>query len=145
VRFKDSAGFENLNIRQTLQLVQESIGRDSASLDPDDQCYVGILCIAETGARIQDSDSEMVDLLRRLHIPVVIVLTKAYQDRREAEGFPVEVKRRFPQIRVVRVNVIRNFGIDKLVACSKRRYKSDEVKCFSESSPTSLLIPKRIL
>jgi GTP-binding protein EngB required for normal cell division len=143
--FKDSAGFENLNKEDTFQKVQQSIGRDSASLDLDNQCYVGILCIAEPGARIQDSDSEMVSLLHRLHIPAVIVLTKAYQERSEAEGFPDEVKRRFPKIRVVRVNVTRNFGLDKLVRVLAEKIQIGRGEVLSRIQSNLALIPRRIL
>jgi GTP-binding protein EngB required for normal cell division len=113
----DSPGFEILNVAATFDLVRGDIRRRSASQDPDRQYYAFILCILEPGTRIQDSDREIHEMCRTLGIPLVIVLTKASEDY---EGFSGDVRKAFPRVPVIRVNVglqfrSRRVGIDELV------------------------------
>jgi GTPase Era involved in 16S rRNA processing len=113
--FDDTPGFETLNIADTYEAVNTRIADRSASANVDDQYYAALLCILEPNERFEESDERIMELLDRLHLPVLVVLTKAYEDPAEANGFPDTLAARWPRVPIVRVNAKRNQGITDLV------------------------------
>lgn len=102
-------------------LVQKQIGNE------DDQIHIAWLCIAESGRRIEKADIELWELLQKNHIPSILVITKAEQDKDEnGELFSQLVKKEFKTEEVQRVralqieydegNLKKVKGIDMLVS-----------------------------
>lgn len=71
-------------------LAQKQIGNE------DEQIHIAWLCIAESGRRIERADIELWELLQKNHIPSILVITKAEQDKDEnGELFSQLVKKEF--------------------------------------------------
>lgn len=102
-------------------LAQKQIGNE------DEQIHIAWLCIAESGRRIERADIELWELLQKNHIPSILVITKAEQDKDEnGELFSQLVKKEFKTEEVQRVralqieddegNLKKVKGIDMLVS-----------------------------
>lgn len=102
-------------------LAQKQIGNE------DKQIHIAWLCIAESGRRIERADIELWELLQKNHIPSILVITKAEQDKDEnGELFSQLVKKEFKTEEVQRVralqieddegNLKKVKGIDMLVS-----------------------------
>lgn len=102
-------------------LAQKQIGNE------DEQIHIAWLCIAESGRRIEKADIELWELLQKNHIPSILVITKAEQDKDEnGELFSQLVKKEFKTEEVQRVralqieddegNLKKVKGIDMLVS-----------------------------
>lgn len=102
-------------------LAQKQIGNE------DKQIHITWLCIAESGRRIEKADIELWELLQKNHIPSILVITKAEQDKDEnGELFSQLVKKEFKTEEVQRVralqieddegNLKKVKGIDMLVS-----------------------------
>ena len=102
-------------------LAQKQIGNE------DEQIHIAWLCIAESGRRIERVDIELWELLQKNHIPSILVITKAEQDKDEnGELFSQLVKKEFKTEEVQRVralqieddegNLKKVKGIDMLVS-----------------------------
>lgn len=102
-------------------LAQKQIGNE------DEQIHIAWLCIAESGRRIERADIELWELLQKNHIPSILVITKAEQDKDEnGELFSQLVKKEFKTEDVQRVralqieddegNLKKVKGIDMLVS-----------------------------
>lgn len=102
-------------------LAQKQVGNE------DEQIHITWLCIAESGRRIERADIELWELLQKNHIPSILVITKAEQDKDEnGELFSQLVKKEFKTEEVQRVralqieddegNLKKVKGIDMLVS-----------------------------
>lgn len=102
-------------------LAQKQVGNE------DEQIHIAWLCIAESGRRIEKADIELWELLQKNHIPSILVITKAEQDKDEnGELFSQLVKKEFKTEDVQRVralqieddegNLKKVKGIDMLVS-----------------------------
>lgn len=102
-------------------LAQKQVGNE------DEQIHIAWLCIAESGRRIERADIELWELLQKNHIPSILVITKAEQDKDEnGELFSQLVKKEFKTEEVQRVralqieddegNLKKVKGIDMLVS-----------------------------
>jgi GTPase SAR1 family protein len=83
VTIVDSMSFE---IKQMAKSLSSSIGyveRSSTRLDPGRHVCVGLLCINGAARKYEDIDGDLVVRFRDANLPIVIVITQAYNENAE--------------------------------------------------------------
>lgn len=122
----DTKGLELENYDSTKAQIAEFLAQKQVG-NEDEQIHIAWLCIAESGRRIERADIELWELLQKNHIPSILVITKAEQDKDEnGELFSQLVKKEFKTEEVQRVralqieddegNLKKVKGIDMLVS-----------------------------
>lgn len=122
----DTKGLELEDYDSTKAQIAEFLAQKQIG-DEDEQIHIAWLCIAESGRRIERADIELWELLQKNHIPSILVITKAEQDKDEnGELFSQLVKKEFKTEEVQRVralqieddegNLKKVKGIDMLVS-----------------------------
>lgn len=122
----DTKGLELEDYDSTKAQIAEFLAQKQTG-NEDEQIHIAWLCIAESGRRIERADIELWELLRKNHIPSILVITKAEQDKDEnGELFSQLVKKEFKTEEVQRVralqieddegNLKKVKGIDMLVS-----------------------------
>lgn len=122
----DTKGLELENYDSTKAQIAEFLAQKQIG-NEDEQIHIAWLCIAESGRRIERADIELWELLQKNHIPSILVITKAEQDKDEnGELFSQLVKKEFKTEEVQRVralqieddegNLKKVKGIDMLVS-----------------------------
>ncbi len=95
----DTKGIETADYQATIGAIRDLVAQRRSDPDPNRHVHVAWLCISESSRRVQQSESELLELLAP-HVPVVVVITQAMDD----DGFETEVRRLMPNARqVVRV------------------------------------------
>lgn len=122
----DTKGLELEDYDSTKAQIAEFLAQKQTG-NEDEQIHIAWLCIAESGRRIEKADIELWELLQKNHIPSILVITKAEQDKDEnGELFSQLVKKEFKTEEVQRVralqieddegNLKKVKGIDMLVS-----------------------------
>lgn len=122
----DTKGLELEDYDSTKAQIAEFLAQKQTG-NEDEQIHIAWLCIAESGRRIERADIELWELLQKNHIPSILVITKAEQDKDEnGELFSQLVKKEFKTEEVQRVralqieddegNLKKVKGIDMLVS-----------------------------
>lgn len=122
----DTKGLEIEDYDSTKAQIAEFLAQKQTG-NEDEQIHIAWLCIAESGRRIERADIELWELLQKNHIPSILVITKAEQDKDEnGELFSQLVKKEFKTEEVQRVralqieddegNLKKVKGIDMLVS-----------------------------
>lgn len=122
----DTKGLELEDYDSTKAQIAEFLAQKQTE-NEDEQIHIAWLCIAESGRRIERADIELWELLQKNHIPSILVITKAEQDKDEnGELFSQLVKKEFKTEEVQRVralqieddegNLKKVKGIDMLVS-----------------------------
>lgn len=122
----DTKGLELEDYDSTKAQITEFLAQKQTG-NEDEQIHIAWLCIAESGRRIEKADIELWELLQKNHIPSILVITKAEQDKDEnGELFSQLVKKEFKTEEVQRVralqieddegNLKKVKGIDMLVS-----------------------------
>lgn len=98
----DTRGLEMADYANTLGSLKEFISDRQKNGDQKKQIHVAWFCVVEDLRRIEDADTQLVEMLAEF-MPVVVVITKARADK----GFQAEVQRLLPKARtVMRVRAI---------------------------------------
>lgn len=75
----DTKGIEAKNYEQTVKQLKEDINKGFQqafdSNQPDKMPHIAWLCIKESSRRIQDSDVELIEIVKNFNIPTIIVFT----------------------------------------------------------------------
>lgn len=75
----DTKGIEAKNYEQTVKQLKEDISKGFQqafdSNQPDKMPHIAWLCIKESSRRIQDSDVELIEIVKNFNIPTIIVFT----------------------------------------------------------------------
>lgn len=122
----DTKGLELEDYDSTKAQIAEFLAQKQTG-NEDEQIHIAWLCIAESGRRIERADIELWELLQKNHIPSILVITKAEQDKDEnGELFSQLVKKEFKTEELQRVralqieddegNLKKVKGIDMLVS-----------------------------
>ena len=122
----DTKGLELEDYDSTKAQIAEFLAQKQTG-NEDEQIHIAWLCIAESGRRIERADIELWELLQKNHIPSILVITNAEQDKDEnGELFSQLVKKEFKTEEVQRVralqieddegNLKKVKGIDMLVS-----------------------------
>lgn len=122
----DTKGLELEDYDSTKAQIAEFLAQKQTG-NEDEQIHIAWLCIAESGRRIERADIELWELMQKNHIPSILVITKAEQDKDEnGELFSQLVKKEFKTEELQRVralqieddegNLKKVKGIDMLVS-----------------------------
>ena len=122
----DTKGLELEDYDSTKAQIAEFLAQKQTG-NEDEQIHIAWLCIAESGRRIERADIELWELMQKNHIPSILVITKAEQDKDEnGELFSQLVKKEFKTEELQRVralqieddegNLNKVKGIDMLVS-----------------------------
>jgi uncharacterized protein (DUF697 family)/predicted GTPase len=76
----DSRGLEMADFSETLEELRQFVINKSNSSDPNDHIHVAWICIAEDLRRVEPAEEKLVKLLSS-YMPVIVVITKARQDK----------------------------------------------------------------
>ncbi|MFA5427655.1 MAG: GTPase [Sulfurimonas sp.] len=76
INIYDTKGLEMEHYKETLHQVTEHIEKLRA-MDAEEHIHLAWICVAESSARFEDGEKNLIELLNEYNIPVVIVLTKA--------------------------------------------------------------------
>ena len=103
----DTKGLELEDYDSTKAQIAEFLAQKQTG-NEDEQIHIAWLCIAESGRRIERADIELWELLQKNHIPSILVITKAEQDKDEnGELFSQLVKKEFKTEEVQRVRALQ--------------------------------------
>lgn len=80
VRLLDTRGLERGNFLGTVSELEAALQQARTQPRAQDQPHVLWLCIDGTSSRIQESDRQIAAMAKRLDLPVVVVVTKAWFD-----------------------------------------------------------------
>lgn len=78
----DTKGLEVKDYANIKEKIEEFLEEDKQK-PANEQIKLIWLCIAETGRRVEQAEKELFELFNRLEYPVMIVITKATQDKDE--------------------------------------------------------------
>lgn len=90
VRLLDTRGLERGDFSRTIGELEAALQQGRTRSHAQDQPHVLWICIDGTSSRIQDSDQQLVSMAKRLELPVIVVVTKAWFDSTLAEKARVE-------------------------------------------------------
>ncbi|WP_237269723.1 YcjF family protein [Synechocystis sp. CACIAM 05] len=76
----DSRGLEMADFSETLEELRQFVINKSNSSDPNNHIHVAWICIAEDLRRVEPAEEKLVKLLSS-YMPVIVVITKARQDK----------------------------------------------------------------
>lgn len=121
VRIYDTVGFELSQFSQWKSTIhiKRLIHKTKRTLTTDDDIHCLWYCVAASGARIEEKEIKFMKYFIDRHIPVIMVLTKAYSAD-EADELAMFAKQEIPGLRTVKVLArdsewMSAFGIDDLV------------------------------
>ena len=77
----DSKGLE-VKDKSTIQQIEDFIKKQEQE-DVKNQIHICLFCIQESGRRIEPADKDLYDMLKKHNFPVIVVITKATQDKDE--------------------------------------------------------------
>lgn len=80
VRLLDTRGLERGDFARSVSELEAALQKARTQSRIQDQLHIVWLCIDGTGSRIQDSDQQLAAMAKRLDLPVVVVVTKAWFD-----------------------------------------------------------------
>jgi uncharacterized protein (DUF697 family)/GTP-binding protein EngB required for normal cell division len=99
----DTRGLEMKDYNTTLEELTKLIKKLKTKSNPNDHIHAAWVCIAETSARVQPAEEELVKMLSEEGIPVIVVITKAYLKK----DFQNTIKDKLKEAKkVIRVNSI---------------------------------------
>ena len=85
VRLLDTRGLERGHFSRTIGELEAALQQGRTQSRAQDQLHILWLCIDGTGSRIQDSDQQLAAMAKRLELPAIVVVTKAWFDSTLAE------------------------------------------------------------
>ena len=78
----DSQGIEVANYQSTKEKIEKFLSQN-ATKECDKMIHIAWFCIAESGRRIENADLELWKMLQDYKVPILIIITKAEQDKDE--------------------------------------------------------------
>lgn len=99
----DTRGLEMQDYQKTWQELEDLIKKLKTN-NPNDHIHAAWVCIAETSDRVQPAEIKLVKMLYKQGIPVIVVITKAYLNKKLQNTVKDELNKEAKK--VIRVNSI---------------------------------------
>jgi uncharacterized protein (DUF697 family)/GTP-binding protein EngB required for normal cell division len=80
VRLLDTRGLERGGFAESMAALEAKLEEARAQPKSETQVHLLWLCLDGSGSRLEESDRRVVEMARRLDIPVIVVVTKAWFD-----------------------------------------------------------------
>ncbi|MFT8311724.1 MAG: GTPase [Sporolactobacillus sp.] len=121
VRIYDTVGFELNQVSQWKSTIHMKwlIHKTKKTPDIEDDIHCLWYCVAASGSKIEDKEIKFMKSFIDWHIPVIMVLTKAYFAE-ESDVLAKVAKQELPELRTVKLladdsELMPAFGVDELV------------------------------
>lgn len=145
----DTRGLEMAAFHETLKKLSDFIVSRQQTEDTNRHIHVAWLCIQEDSRRVEDAEIQLFHMLA-LHMPVLVVITKARQDG----GFRSKVQELLPSARnVMRVRAIADeldsghieppMGLEDLVLATSELIPEGVQRAFNAAQKVSLELKKK--
>jgi len=95
----DSKGLELADYEKITEELQEFISQRSSNHDEDKHIHAAWVCIQEGGARVEEAEIALCEMLRKEGIPVIVAVTKS--DFQKGNNFSEIVKELLPSASAV--------------------------------------------
>jgi uncharacterized protein (DUF697 family)/GTP-binding protein EngB required for normal cell division len=76
LRILDTKGLETAAYEETWAAVKTEVEKGRSDPDPTKHIHMGWVCVQEPALRFEDAEQRLVELLKSIGIPVIVVLTK---------------------------------------------------------------------